>query len=74
MCALASIIIVFSFREFLLILITKKVYYSSNSFNVAEPILSPIEKEIDDYFMIVKYYKSEVRLVSELLRKTKVSH
>lgn len=59
---------VISFREFLLILITKKVYYSSNSFNIVEPILSLIEKEIiDDYFMIVKYYKSEVRLVSELL-------
>lgn len=69
MYVLALIIIVFSFREFFLILITKKVYYSSNPINITEPILSIIEKEVDDYFMVVKYYKSEVRLFSEISRK-----
>lgn len=61
-------IIVFSFREFFLILISKKVYYSSNPINIVEPILRLIEKEVDDYFMVVKYYKSEVRLFSEISR------
>lgn len=69
MYVLTFIIIVFSFRQFFLILITKKVYYSSNPINIAEPILSLIEKEVDDYFMVVKYYKSEVRIFSELSRK-----